>query len=275
MTRLRDTALSILLFVAIVLIWEVAVRSLGVPRFILPPPSEIGSAFWRGVASGLYLQHAVVTLTEVALGFLLGSVFGLTLGTVIAVSERAAYFIQPYITVLQSTPKVALAPLIVLWFGLGMGSKVVSAALVSFFPLMINAITGLQSTDEDRVNLVRSLGGSKAQVFFLLRLPNALPYLLAGLEIGLTLALIGTIVAEFIGAEEGLGMLMQSMNSNLDVAGSFSVLGVLSAIGLALNQLVTRIRRRVLFWEPAQIGQAGAQEPGENKLSSALAEHGV
>jgi len=135
---------------------------------------------------------------------------------------------------------------------------VVSAALVAFFPLMVNTIVGLRSADEDRINLMRSLAATRGQIFWMLQLPNAMPYIFAGLEIAMIFALIGAIVAEFVGAQSGLGMLMQSMNFTMDVAGQFSVLLILSVLGLALNSLVSEVRRRVLFWDPSQKLGAGA-----------------
>jgi NitT/TauT family transport system permease protein len=152
-------------------------------------------------------------------------------------------------------PKVALAPLIIVWFGLGLTSKVINAALVAFFPLMVNTIVGLRSAEEDRINLMRSLAASRTQIFFMLQLPNALPYIFAGLEIAMIFALIGAIVAEFVGAEKGLGMLIQSMNFNMDVAGQFSILLILSLLGLVLNGIVTLARRRLLFWETVNTGE--------------------
>src|SRR5438067_5388805 len=152
----------------------------------------------------------------------------------------------------QSMPKVALAPLIIVWFGLGLTSKVVNAALVAFFPLMVNTIVGLRSAEEDKVNLMKSLAATRTQIFWMLQLPNALPYIFAGLEIAMIFALIGAIVAEFVGAQSGLGMLIQSMNFTMDVAGQFSVLLILSILGLLLNTLVMQVRRRVLFWDPSQ-----------------------
>src|SRR5882757_118454 len=124
----------------------------------------------------------------------------------------------------QALPKVALAPLILIWFGLGLTSKVVQASFTAFFPLMVNTIVGLRAADEDRVNLMRSLAASRWQIFRMLQLPGAMPYVFAGLEIAMILSLIGAIVAEILGAEKGLGMLMQSQNFNMDVAGEFSIL---------------------------------------------------
>jgi len=171
---------------------------------------------------------------------------------VIAASRPAEYFLYPYIVMFQSMPKVALAPLIIVWFGLGLGSKVVSAALIAFFPLLVNTIVGLRSADEDRVDLMRSLGATQMQIFWMLRLPSALPFLMAGLEVAMVFALVGAIVAEFVGSEAGLGMLIQSRNFSMDVAGEFAVLFILAALGLGLNAVVVLVRKRVLFWDPSQ-----------------------
>ena len=149
----------------------------------------------------------------------------------------------------QALPKIALVPLIVIWFGLGLTSKIVSATLISFFPLMVNTIVGLRSVDEDRINLMRSLSASRWQIFRMLQLPNAMPYIFAGIEVAMILALVGAVVAEFWGAEKGLGMLMQSMSFNMDTAGQFSILFILAILGLVLNGLITILRRRVLFWD--------------------------
>jgi NitT/TauT family transport system permease protein len=163
----------------------------------------------------------------------------------------------------QSLPKVALAPLIVVWFGLGLSSKVVNAALIAFFPLMVNTIVGLRSAEEDRVNLMRSLDASEWQIFWMLRLPGALPFIMAGLEVAMIFSLIGAIVAEFVGAQAGLGMLIQTMNFSADVAGVFSILLILSILGLILNQAIIIVRRRVLFWDASvksgeEMGRGGA-----------------
>ena len=147
---------------------------------------------------------------------------------------------------------MALAPLIVVWFGLGLKSQVVNAALVACFPLLVNTIAGMKSADEDRINLMRSLAASNRQVFWMLRLPSALPFVMAGLEVAMIFALIGAIVAEFVGSQAGLGMLIQSMNFNMDVAGQFSVLLILSILGLLLNRCILLLRRRILFWDPAE-----------------------
>jgi NitT/TauT family transport system permease protein len=246
------SVLRALLLVASFAVWEGAVRALRVPAFILPPPSQIGAALYRGALSGIYLHHFWITLAETLLGFVAGATVAFLFGTVIAASRPAEYFLYPYIVMFQSMPKVALAPLIIVWFGLGLGSKVVSAALIAFFPLLVNTIVGLRSADEDRVDLMRSLGATQMQIFWMLRLPSALPFLMAGLEVAMVFALVGAIVAEFVGSEAGLGMLIQSRNFSMDVAGEFAVLFILAALGLGLNAVVVLVRKRVLFWDPSQ-----------------------
>ena len=248
----RNVALTVVIFCASVLAGELLVRALDVPAYILPAPSKVAIALWRGFASGVYQKNLLHTLLETLLGFLLGSALGFLLGAVVAMNRYVEYFFYPYIVMFQSVPKVALAPLIVVWFGLGMKSQVVNAALVACFPLLVNTIAGMKSADEDRINLMRSLAASNRQVFWMLRLPSALPFVMAGLEVAMIFALIGAIVAEFVGSQAGLGMLIQSMNFNMDVAGQFSVLLILSILGLLLNRCILLLRRRILFWDPAE-----------------------
>jgi len=252
MMRIPDFLLRLLLVLGILALWEGGVRLFDVPAFILPSPSSVAVALWRGIASALYIEHLRVTVTETLLGFAFGSILALVLGTCIALSRRTEYFLYPFIVMFQSMPKVALAPLIIVWFGLGLTSKVAQAAVTAFFPLMVNTIAGLRSADEDRVALMRSLDASDLQILTMLRVPTALPFIMAGFEIAMVLSLIGAIVAEFVGAQKGLGVLIMSMTFTMDVAGQFSVLLILSVLGLLLNWGIVAVRRRVLFWDPAQ-----------------------
>jgi NitT/TauT family transport system permease protein len=252
MKTTRNYILTVALFIVSIAAWEGVVRLFQIPAFVLPAPSQVVVALWRGLSSGLYLRHLTTTVVETLLGFLLGSSLGFFLGTAVAMSRWVEYFLYPYIVMFQSLPKVALAPLILIWFGLGLTSKVVNAALVAFFPLLVNTMVGLRSADEDRVSLMRSLAASEAQIFWMLRLPNALPFVMAGLDVAMIFSLIGAIVAEFVGAQAGLGMLIQSMNFSMDVTGQFSVLLILSVLGLVLNRCIQLLRRRVLFWDPSE-----------------------
>ncbi len=256
MKNTRNLVLTALLFCASITLWEATVRLLDVPAFIVPPPSKVVAALWRGFSSGLYLRHLYYTLLETILGFLFGSALGFFLGTAVATNRYVEYFFYPYIVMFQSLPKIALAPLIVIWFGIGLTSKVINAALVAFFPLLVNTMVGLRSVDEDRVSLMRSLAATDRQIFWMLRLPNALPFVMAGLDVAMIFALIGAIVGEFVGAQSGLGMLIQSMNFTMDVSGQFSILLILSVIGLCLNRCILLIRRRVLFWDPSEKDRA-------------------
>jgi NitT/TauT family transport system permease protein len=271
----RNRLLTVLFFLGSIVAWEATVRLFEIPPFILPAPSSVAMALWRGITSGLYLRHLYYTLLETLLGFLLGSALGFSLGTAVAMNRYVEYFLYPYIVMFQSLPKVALAPLIVIWFGLGLTSKVLNAALVAFFPLLVNTMVGLRSADEDRVNLMRSLAASERQIFRMLRLPNALPFVMAGLDVAMIFALIGAIVGEFVGATSGLGMLIQSMNFTMDVSGQFSVLLILSLVGLALNRTIQLVRRRVLFWDPSEKERAArlvdeAAQPAEPREEAAV-----
>ncbi len=261
----RNAILRMLLLLAFIGLWEAAVRGFEIPSYVLPAPSGIFIALYRGIESKVYVDNLWITILETVLGFAAGTTLAFLLGTAVALSRRVEYYLYPYIVMFQSLPKVALAPLIVVWFGLGLTSKVVNAGLIAFFPLMVNTIAGLRSAEEDRVNLMRSLDANEWQIFWMLRLPGALPFIMAGLEVAMIFALIGAIVAEFVGAQAGLGMLVQTLNFNGDVAGAFSILLILSCLGLLLNQIIAVIRRRVLFWDPSE-----KAVPSESSRGSAL-----
>jgi len=252
MSRTTNLLLVTLVFVGTILAAEAIIRLADIPPFILPPPSKVFVALWKGLSTGVYLRHLAVTATETLLGFALGAVLGLVVGTLVALNRYVDMLAYPYVVAFQSLPKVALAPIIAVWFGLGITSKVVNAALVAFFPLLVNVIAGLRSADEDRVDLMRSLAATETQIFWKLRLPSALPFIIAGVDIAIVFSLIGAIVGEFVGANEGLGYLIRAYEFQLDVSGSFSVLIVLAVTGLVLHKTVVAVRRRVLFWDPSE-----------------------
>ena len=160
MSGARNQALRVGIVLVSLGLWETGVRILHVPAFILPAPSRAIAALYRGTLSGVYLDNLWITLVETLLGFVAGSLVAFLFGTAVGLSRTVEYFLYPYVVMFQSMPKVALAPLIIVWFGLGLTSKVVSAALVAFFPLLVNTIVGLRSADEDRVNLMRSLAAT-------------------------------------------------------------------------------------------------------------------
>ncbi|HET9663266.1 MAG TPA: ABC transporter permease, partial [Burkholderiales bacterium] len=183
--------------------WEWYVKAYQVSAVILPPPSHIVSALYSGLASGVYLKALAVTLQAIVLGFLLSATAAFVLGTLISQIRLLEATIYPYVVALQTLPKIAIAPLILVWVGLGIESKIIIAALVSFFPMLVNTITGLKSASADKLELMHALTASHSKTFFLVKLPEALPYIFAGLQIGIVLAVLGAIVGEFVGAKAG------------------------------------------------------------------------
>jgi NitT/TauT family transport system permease protein len=243
-----------LVFVVFVGAWEWVVRALSIPAFLVPAPSMVASALSRGVRSGLYLSNFWATLYEALMGFVIAAVSGIMLGAVIAqfrVIERTFY---PYLVALQTLPKIAIAPLVIVWFGFGISSKVIIAATVAFFPVLVNVIVGLKTIDSAKLDLMRSLRASRWQTFRLVTFPNALPFVFAGLDIAIVFSVLGAIVGEFVGAQQGLGNLILQFNVALDIAGVFAVLILLSVMGVALHLIMQAVQKHVIFWaEPDEI----------------------
>lgn len=237
------------MFVVIFGGWEWYVTAAKVSELILPPPSRIVAALASGLASGAYTKALWVTLQEIVLGFVLSASVAFVLGTLISQIRWFEAMIYPYVVALQTLPKIAIAPLILVWAGLGLESKIIIAALVSFFPMLVNTIVGLKATSADKIELMRALTATRTKIFFLVRLPEALPYIFAGLNIGIVLAVLGAIVGEFVGAKAGLGYLIIQMNYTMDVAGMFAVLVILGVMGVTLNLLVGWLRWRIIFWQ--------------------------
>ena len=248
-----EIVLAPLLLVVVVLAWEYGVLWLDVPTYILPPPSRIAFAMWQGLDAGIfdrggYWLHAGVTVAEVLLGFFIGSGVGLILGTVISQFRILEATLRVYLVAIQSLPKVALAPIIVMWFGFGLTSKVVIICLLTFFPLLITSMAGFKAVDAERLELMRALGARPWQIFWKVRFPSALPYIFAGLDMAAVLAVVGAVVGEFVGAQRGLGTLILSMNAQMDTAGTFSVFIILAIVGVVMYQAMRIIERRFLFW---------------------------
>jgi NitT/TauT family transport system permease protein len=182
----------------------------------------------------------------------IGSVLGLFIGLVIVVFPTTERIVYPYVVALQTVPKVAIAPLMVVWFGFGMTSKVLVVALVSLFPVLVNVIAGLRAVDQDRLDLLGALSASRWQVFRYLRFPNALPFIFAGLNTAIVFSVIGAIVGEFVGANKGVGFLILQANYQLDIAGAFSLFVVLSIMGVCLHALLRFAERRLVFWAASE-----------------------
>ena len=180
-------------FVVFVALWEWVVRRFDVPAFIAPPPSAVLASLAGGVRNRLYLEHFGVTLYETLLGFLIASVAGIALGAVIAQFRLVEQTVYPYLVALQTLPKIAIAPLIIVWFGFGISSKVIIAAMVGFFPVLVNVIVGLKTVDQGKLDLMGSLDATRWQTFRLVKFPNALPFVFAGLDIAIVFSVLGAI----------------------------------------------------------------------------------
>ncbi|MFV0676063.1 ABC transporter permease [Variovorax sp. tm] len=251
LTPSRRRTLIALFFIAVIAFWHVIVSAFGVSHLIFPGPAGVLCAMRDVLASGELWPHLGVTLYEILAGFAAGALAGFVLGALIGQSAVLEAVLYPYVVAFQTVPKVAVAPLFVLWFGFGTTSKVVITATIVFFPVLANTIVGLRSAPRDQVDLMRAFTASGWHVFRMVRLPHALPYVFAGLDIGIVLAVIGAIVGEFVGAQAGLGYLILQRNFSMDAAGMFAILIVLSLIGIVLHAVVKTIARRAIFWADA------------------------
>ena len=209
-------------------------------------------ALYQGFMSGQFVTGLFATMSAVVLGFLASAAIAFVLGTLISQIRLVEITLFPYVVAIQTLPKIAIAPLILIWVGVGIESKIVIAATVSFFPMLVNTIVGLKSTPQDKIDLMRSLSASRWKIFWYVQLPEALPFIFAGLNIGIVLSVLGAIVAEFVGAKAGLGYLILQMNYNMDIAGMFAALVVLGIMGIVLNAAMTFARRRIVFWQSDQ-----------------------
>ena len=247
--RNRPQAVLIpLVFVLFVTLWEWVVRAWNVPNFLVPAPSTVAGALGRGVRTGLYLTNFWITLFEALVGFVIAAVAGIVLGAIIAQFRLVERTFYPYLVALQTLPKIAIAPLVIVWFGFGISSKVIIAGMVAFFPVLVNVIVGLKTVDAAKLDLMRSLRATRWQTFRLVTFPNALPFVFAGLDIAIVFSVLGAIVGEFVGSQKGLGNLILQFNFSLDVAGVFAVLILLSVMGVALHLVMQAVQRHVIFW---------------------------
>lgn len=248
-SRLARAGKHAISFIVIIGAWELAGQLGQLNKLILPWPSLIGDRLWSMFfETGIIYWNFFVTLAEAVTGFFIGSTIGISLAVAAAFSPAFRRYVAPYAVVFNVTPGIALTPMIIAWFGFGWSSKIALATLVCFFPPFVNTLTGLLRTDNDATELFRSLGASQRQYFLKLQLPNAIPEIIAGLKLALTTALIGTIVAEFASATEGVGIMMQRFAFKLDIAGSFATLLTMALMGLMLFMLMELIDDRVVFW---------------------------
>jgi len=240
--------LAPILLILTVLLWELVVRLGSYPAFILPVPGLVWARFWQALGDGSLARHVLVTLQEVLGGMALGVSAATLLGYLLAKSPAFERLLAPYIVASQSVPVVAIAPLLIIWFKTGLLSKVLICALIVFFPVLINTIVGLRSVPEELQELMRSLRASRAQTAAYLEVPAALPVFLGGLRIGATLSVIGAVVGEFVGADRGLGFLINVGRGQYDTALVFVAVFTLIALAMALYGLVAFLEARLLSW---------------------------
>jgi NitT/TauT family transport system permease protein len=248
------------LAVAVLVVWELAVRLFKIPTFVIPAPSAIATALVESRAALAAASKA--TAVEVLFGFVLAAVVGIAVALVIVRFERFGKALYPLVVLFQNVPKVALAPIFILWFGYDLAPKVVLIVVIAFFPVAIDMLAGLQSVEPSFVALMQSVGSGPSEILRRVRIPHSLPHLMAGLKVAITFSVIGAIVGEFAGASAGLGYVIQFASTQLDTPLVFAALVVVSVLGLFFYYLVEFAERLLVPWSPkferAQPDQAGA-----------------
>lgn len=245
-------AASLVLLAVFLAAWEFGPPALGIKSYIIPPMSSVFAGVVEMQATDRLLYHAQITTFEVVVGFLLGALFGMAVGYVLGISLTAEVVLSPYILGLQIAPKVAFAPLFVLWLGFGLEPRIVVALLIVFFPIMVNVMTAVRGVDPDMINLARSFRASRMQIFWKIEFPASMPALFAGLRIGATLAVIGVTVGEFAGGNTGVGYLIVLTAGAAETAKVFGAIIVLTLIGIVAYWLVIIVERRVLHYMPSR-----------------------
>ncbi len=236
------------LALATLLVWQAACSIFTIPPYALPSPVSIGLVLLR--QQGSLLHAAVVTGSEVALGFLLSGLVGIAVALVIARFALFGRALYPLVVLFQTVPKVALAPLFILWFGFNIMPKILLIVTIAFFPVALNMLAGLQSADPNLIALFWSVGAGKTEILRRVQIPHALPQLMAGLKIAITLSVIGAIVGEFAGANAGLGYVIEFASTQLDTPMVFAALVEVSVLGVVFYYAVEFIERRYVFWVP-------------------------
>ena len=241
---------SVAVLVVFLATWEWLPAMTGVPEFVLPPASKVWSEFLRMLGNDRLLWHTGITTLEIIVGFFLGCLLGIVIGFILGLSPKAELVLSPYILALQIAPKVAFAPLFVMWLGYTVYPKILVAVLIVFFPVMVNVLTAVRAVDPDMVNLARSFSATRLQVFRMIEYPASLPPLFAGLRIAATLAVIGVVVGELVGGNMGLGYLLTYGEGQGNTAMVFVTIIVLTLIGIVAYGVVALAERRVLHDMP-------------------------
>lgn len=237
------------LAVALIALWEGGVRLFQVPKYLLPPLSAIALRMWTERAE--LLAQSLPTLAEIGIGYLLALAVGFLLAVLMTYSRPVEEALLPILVTLQVIPKVALAPLFLVWLGFGLAPKVTIAALIAFFPIVVNTTKGLRSVEQEMVQWMKTLGARPWEIFFKLSLPWALPYVLAAMKVSIGLATVGAVTGEFIGTDKGLGYVILRSGVNMDTTYMFSGLVTVSLVGIVLYAAVAGLERLLLAWQSA------------------------
>lgn len=248
----RGTAASLALLVIFLAAWEWGPGLLRIPTFIVPPLSQVWTEFLRMLQVNNLMMHTGITAAEVLIGFVLGSLLGAVVGYLLGMSPTAEVALSPYILALQIAPKVAFAPLFILWMGFTIYPKILVAILIVFFPVMVNVLTAIRTVDPDLVNLARSFKASRAQIFWKIEFPTSMPPFFAGLRIGSTLAVVGVVVGELVGGNLGLGYLLTFGEGQANTPMVFVSILMLTLIGGIAYLAVILLEQRVLHYLPAR-----------------------
>src|SRR6187397_3006859 len=249
----RGTAASLVLLIVFLAGWQWGPGLLRIPPFIIPPLSMVFDEFLRMLAVSGLATHTGITAAEVIVGFVLGSLLGAFFGYVLGMSPTAEIALSPYILALQIAPKVAFAPLFILWMGFTVYPKILVVILIVFFPVMVNVLTAIRTVDPDLINLARAFKATRAQIFWKIEFPASLPPLFAGLRIGSTLAVVGVVVGELVGGNKGLGYLLSFGEGQANTAMVFVAIVMLTLVGGIAYLLVVAIELRVLHYLPKRV----------------------
>ncbi len=241
--------LGILSLIAGWLAWTLISRFSGLPRFILPSPNDVWLSFIKSLMNGTLLYHTAITLIEVLLGMLAGVTFATIVGYALAKSRTLEKILSPYLVASQAIPIVAIAPLLVIWLGGGILSKVLICALIVFFPVLVNTVVGIRAVPSALYDLMHSIRATRWQILIKLEVPAALPVLLGGLRVGATLSVIGAIVGELVNAQDGLGYLLQLGDFQYDTSMVYVAVFMLIVLALMLYGMVTLLERKFLKWQ--------------------------
>ncbi|PKM44542.1 MAG: ABC transporter permease [Firmicutes bacterium HGW-Firmicutes-8] len=242
----NELVTTILSFSVVVIVWELLIYLFEIPQWLLPPPETIISEMYQN--AGYLWQHSIVTIEEILLGFALALVVGMLLGVIIAFSPALEKTLYKLLVATQTVPKVAIAPLLVVWLGIGLASKIALVFLLCFFPIMVNMVSGLQSTSRELLELADVMGANWLQSFLKIRFPAALPYLFNGLRVSISLAVIGAIISEYVCADRGLGYSLLMATNHLKGPLTFSVVTILAMVGVGLFSVVAWLEKLICPW---------------------------